>query len=323
MMTGMWLPIVAGLLILAGTMTDGAGRTVRVPEHPKRIVSLAPSVTEILFALGAGDRVVGVTDYCDYPAEARTRTRIGGLINPDLERIVSLHPDLVIASTSGNYRDDTERIERIGTPVYAIDTPTVEAILRSIEQVGTLVDRRERAAALVSELRKRIDAVREAAAGRPRVRALFVIEPQPLIVPGATTFVGEALSLAGADLAGASSSGWSQIDMEQVIDLRPEVIFTTEANRSWSEGLASSREWMLVPAVPAGRVYVVSDAIQHPGPRLIAGMEEVSGILDRLSEKRDLGGGAGPTAVPPPPFPPLAPGAGSPSRCGNCPAGAS
>jgi len=115
------------------------------------------------------------------------------------------------------------------------------------------------------------------------VRALFVIEPQPLIVPGARTFIGEALAMAGADLAGGSSSGWSQIDMEQVIELRPGVILTTEPNRSWSEGLASAREWRRVPAVAQGRVYVVSDSIQHPGPRLVEGIEEVSGILDRMA----------------------------------------
>jgi len=282
-MTGMWPSIVAFLLVLAGPVTDGTGRPVASPDHPRRIVSLAPSVTEILFALGAGDRVVGVTDYCDYPAEAASRTKIGGLINPDLERIVGLRPDLVIASTSGNYRDDTERIERLGLSVYAIDTPDVEAILDAIEAVGALVDARAEAAGLVARLRARIETVRRAAAARPRVRALFVIEPQPLIVPGARTFIGEALAMAGADLAGGSSSGWSQIDMEQVIELRPGVILTTEPNRSWSEGLASAREWRQVPAVTRGRVYVVSDSIQHPGPRLVEGIEEVSGILDRMA----------------------------------------
>jgi iron complex transport system substrate-binding protein len=266
---------------------DGAGRQVRVPARPGRIVSLAPSVTEILFALGAGDRVVGVTDFCSYPAEAATRVRIGGLINPDLERIVSLKPDLAIATTTGNYLADAERIERLGVPVYTISTPTLESVLSTLARVGDLLQAGDEARRLVSHLRDRIERVRGAGAGREPLRTLFVIEPDPLIAPGPGTFIGEALAAAGAILVtGRAGSGWAQFDMEQVLRLEPELLLTPEPNRAWSEGLARAARWQRVPAVPAGHVFVISDAIQHPGPRLVDGIEEVAAIVEKVRTAR-------------------------------------
>lgn len=274
----------------APPVRDGAGRMIPVPARPARLVSLAPSVTEILFSLGAGPRVVGVTDFCSYPPEAAGRTRIGGMINPDLERIVHLRPDLVVATTAGNYPDDVERIERLGIPVYTIATPTLESVMTTLASVGAILGEQERAGRLVADLRSRIERVRTGAAGRPRVPALFVIEPDPLIVPGRATFIGEALAVAGADLVTTGqAASWAQYDMEQVIGMRPEAILTPEANRAWSESLGGREDWLRVPAVAGGRVYVISDSIQRPGPRIVDGIEEVAAILAGSGEKR--GGG--------------------------------
>ncbi|MFQ5700894.1 MAG: ABC transporter substrate-binding protein [Acidobacteriota bacterium] len=261
-------------------VVDGAGRRVIVPRRPARIVSMAPSVTEMLFALGGGDRVVGVTDFCDYPPEATARTHIGGMINPDLERIVSLAPDLVVASTSGNYRDAIEKIEALGIPAYTIDTPSVERILETLGTLGDLLDTSDTAGRLVARLRARLRSVRAAADGTARPRTLFVLESDPLIAAGPGTFLGEALEIAGAELATtASRSRWAQYDLEQVIRMKPEVILTTAANREWSRRILSADRWRGVPAVATGRVFVVSDAIQHPGPRLVDGIEEIARIL--------------------------------------------
>lgn len=268
----------------AATVVDGAGRRVRLPARPVRVVSLAPSVTEILFAVGAGERVVGVTDFCNDPPEARLRPRVGGLIHPDLERIASLHADLAIATTAGNYREDAEAIERLGVPVYTLKSGSLEEILGTILQVGRLVEAESSAERLVSGLRARMARVRSAAEGRPRARVLFVIEPEPLISPGPGTFVGEALRMAGADLvSGGAASGWNQIDFEQVIALDPDLILATQPHAAWAATLAGSARWRLVRAAREGRVRVVSDAIQHPGPRLIDGMEEVAEVLSALA----------------------------------------
>ncbi|HET6372904.1 MAG TPA: cobalamin-binding protein [Candidatus Polarisedimenticolia bacterium] len=288
-------------------LADGTGRMVSVPERPLRIVSLAPSVTEILFAVGAGDRVVGVTDFCDTPPEATSLPRIGGMINPDLERIVGLRPDLVVASTTGNYRDDAERIERLGIPVFSLHTPTISSILSAIEQAGDLAGTRDRAARLVTDLRRRLDRVVAGAAVR-RPRTLFVIEPDPLIVPGRETFLGEALIMAGADLVTADAgSAWAQYDLEKVLALGPEVILTTPANAPWAERLPGLSKWSKLPAVVGGRVFVVSDSIQHPGPALVDGIEEVARILAEVGKtlERNSGGerppkvGAFPSLPPP------------------------
>ncbi|HZI92617.1 MAG TPA: helical backbone metal receptor, partial [Patescibacteria group bacterium] len=259
---------------------DGAGRDVKVPARPARIVSLAPSVTEILFAMGAGERVVGVTDYCDFPPEARSRTRIGGLINPDLEKIVSLKPDLAMATTTGNYLDDAERIERLGIPVYTINTPTVESMLKTLETIGDLVGEPARSRTLSGQLRSRIDQVRVSAGRHVRVRTLFVIEGDPLIAPGRGTFLGEALAIAGADLVTKDApASWGQYDLEQVIRMKPELLLTAEPNRGWALGLTRRPEWLGIPAVAGHHVVVISDSIQHPGPRLVDGIEEVGKIV--------------------------------------------
>ena len=264
-------------------VVDGAGRTVQVPGRPARIVSLAPSVTEILFALGAQDRVVGVTDFCEHPAAAAAKPRIGGLINPDLERILGLKPDLAIASTTGNYLDDTERLTALGVPVYAIETPDIAGILDAFQQVGDLLGEPDRSRTVVAGLRDRIERVRSRASRGRHPVVLFVIEPDPLIAPGRETFIGEALAIAGgvaaSPSAGGSTARWAQYDLEQVIAMRPDVILTTKVHAAWAERLPSIKEWATVPAVANGRIHVVSDAIQNPGPRLIDGIEEVAEIL--------------------------------------------
>jgi len=264
------------------TVVDGAGRTIEVPDRPARIVSLAPSATEMLFALGAGDRVVGVTDFCEHPKEAAKLPRIGGLINPDLERILKLKPDLAVASTSGNYLDDTERLAELGVPVYAIETPDVAGILNAFLGLGDLLGDPERSRAVVQRLRERLEKVRAAASSGPRPVVLFVIEPDPLIAPGRETFIGEALEIAGGSAATTGTAArWAQYDLEQVIAMRPDVILTTPIHAAWAERLPSMGDWRSVPAVAGGRIHVVSDAIQSPGPRLIDGIEEVAKILRR------------------------------------------
>lgn len=268
-MTVMLVPIVAVILMSV----------------PSRIVSLAPSVTEILYALGAGDRIVGATVFCTYPPQARHLPRIGGLINPDLEKIVSLKPDLVIATTAGNYQEDAERIGRLGIPVYTVSTPTLESVLTTLVDVGRVLGSDEQARLLVANLSGRLDRVRRDASLRPTIRTLFVIEADPLIAPGPGTFLGEALFAAGARLVTpAGSPGWAQMDLEQVIAAAPEVILTAEPNRAWAESLASRPEWRKVPAVLTGKIFVISDSIQHPGPRLFDGIEEVAAILNSIVE---------------------------------------
>jgi iron complex transport system substrate-binding protein len=189
------LPAPAGAL----TVTDQTGRRVVLPAPPGRIISLVPSVTEILFSIGAQDRLVGVTDFCDYPAEARRKPRVGGMLAPSLEGMVSLKPDLVVATIAGNRQETFEQLGRLKIPVYVVNPVTVADVLDLIARLGRLADRGDAADRTVTALRERMQAVAARVDGRPRPRVLYVLWPDPLIVPGRASLVSELIALAGGD----------------------------------------------------------------------------------------------------------------------------
>ncbi len=181
------------------TVTDQTGRRIVLPALPARIISLVPSVTEILFSIGAQDRLVGVTDFCDYPAEARRKQRVGGMLAPSLEGMVSLKPDLVVATTAGNRQETFEQLERLKIPVYVVNPVTVADVLDLVTRLGRLADRGDAADRAVAALRERMQAVAARVEGRPRPRVLYVLWPDPLIVPGRASLVSELIALAGGD----------------------------------------------------------------------------------------------------------------------------
>ncbi|HXI02830.1 MAG TPA: helical backbone metal receptor [Candidatus Saccharimonadales bacterium] len=250
-------------------VTDGAGRRVAVPAAPARIVSMAPAVTEMLYALGLGSRVVGVSDFCRIPSGS-----------PAPERIVSLKPDLAIATTSGNYLEDADRITSLGIPVYTVDTPTVDAVISTLEDLGRLLGAPDRATSLAGDLRRRLEAVKARVAGRRRVRVLFVVWGDPLLVPGRGTFINDALALAGADsVSSKATARWAEYGIEQVVAEAPEVILTVPDNAAFARALPSDPRWRSVPAVASGRIHVVGNEIQQPGPGIVDGIEEVAALL--------------------------------------------
>jgi iron complex transport system substrate-binding protein len=176
------------------TLTDQTGREVSLPAPPRRIVSLVPSVTEVLFAIAAQDRLAGVTDFCDYPPEARREPRVGGILAPNLETIITLKPDLVIATTAGNREETFVQLARLRIPVYLVDPTTMGDVLDLISRLGALTEHPVPAARLVAALDTRIRMVvgRVASLGRPRV--LYVLWPEPVIVPGRGALVSELIA---------------------------------------------------------------------------------------------------------------------------------
>lgn len=264
----------------SATHEDGVGRPVRLDGTPRRLLSLAPSITETLVSIGLGERIVGVSDFCRLPEEGPSPARVGGLINPDLERIVSLRPDLVLASTSGNYLEDADRITALGIPVYTCDTPTVDRVIETMETLGRILGAEREAESLTGSMRRRLEAIATRLAGKRRARVLFLVWGDPMLAPGRGAFINDALSLAGADSISAEASArWTEYDLEQVLTGRPEVILTVPDNRPFAESLRSRPEWASVPAVREGRIHVVSDAIQQPGPRIVDGIEEIAVLL--------------------------------------------
>ncbi len=259
---------------------DGLGRSVAVPQAPRRIVSLAPSVTDSLFALGLGDRVVGVSDFCRLPPGKGPIARVGGMLNPSLEAIRALQPDLLVGTTSGNDPALASQSAALGLPLYTLHTPDVERTLSAIESLAEALGEPSRGRALAAGLRQRLEVVRSRVAGRPQPRVLFIVWGQPLVVPGRASFLTDALQHAGGiSVSAAAAAAWPAFDLESAIRTAPDVILSTARNRDIVDRLRSEPAWRGVPAVRHDRMHIVSEAIEQPGPSLVGGIEEVAHIL--------------------------------------------
>jgi len=201
-------------------------------------------------------------------------------MNPDLEKIVSLKPDLVVATTSGNYVEDRDRMERIGIPVYTCDTPSVESILSTISALGSVTGADETAGRVVASLRGRLEAVAKRVAGLARPRVLFVLWGDPLLVPGKGTYMSDALDRAGADSVSKDlTARWAEVDLETVISRHPEILLTVPDNAAFAKEIVSKPGWSEVAAVKSGRIHVLSTDILQPGPKVVDAIEEVAGIV--------------------------------------------
>jgi iron complex transport system substrate-binding protein len=262
---------------------DETGRLVRIPQPVRRIVSLAPSVTETLFALGLGDRVVGDTDFCDYPAEAKQKARIGGPVNPNIEAVAALHPDLVVATREINRPASVHSLEQLGIAVYATDPQTVEQVLASTERLGELLGAGDAGRSVVANLRRRLGKLDQRLAGLPAKNVLMVVWLDPLISVGRNNFLNDALRRAGARSVIDSPQSWPTIDPEQVFRLQPDyLIFSNDNAQQVQRQLTELQErpgWRRLGAVRNRRFIVLSEALSHPSPRLVDGIEQLARAL--------------------------------------------
>src|ERR1700730_9327211 len=208
----------------ARVVTDEAGRRVAVPREVKRIVTLAPNLTETIYALGLEGRLAGDTDYCDTPPAARLKPHVGSLVNPSIEAIVALHPDLVLATTSINRGETVDALGRLGIAVYTSDSRTVREMLDSIALMARLLGAEARGTALVTQLRARLDHLEARLADRPLVHFLVVGGEDPLITVGQNTFIADALRWAGAESVVLSNQNWPRLSFEEVVRLEPDYI---------------------------------------------------------------------------------------------------
>jgi len=271
--------------VLGATVRDMLGREVAVPAAPARIVSLVPSVTEVIFALGGQARLAGVTDFCDYPPAARAVPSVGGMVNPSLETIVALEPDLVVATSEGNREETLQQLRRLGVPVYVVRVQRVTETLDLIRRVGELVDRREAVAPLAAALERRIAAVREAVRPYPTPRVLYVLWPDPLIVPGGQSIITELITLAGGrSITAEHGEAYPRFSLEVAVARAPEVILLADhAGSGSAAGRASPEKWRTltsVPAIKAGRLHSVDPTLLHRyGPRLADGLESLARMI--------------------------------------------
>jgi iron complex transport system substrate-binding protein len=261
-------------------VTDEIGRTIRVPRSIHRIVSLAPNLTETIYALGLQDRLVGDTDYCDFPPEAQQKPKVGGAINPSLETIASLHPDLVLVTKNLNRLETVNALDSLGIPSYATDPHTVKAIIASTERLADLLGAPEAGTALGKEMEHRIAAIKDRVASLPPRRVLFVVWTEPLISIGKDTFIADALQHAGAVSVIDSSQNWPQINLEEVVRLQPEFLVFAESHPEnaahSSDTLADLPGWRILDAVKHRRFAIISDAVNRPAPRIASAIEDLA-----------------------------------------------
>lgn len=275
--------------VSARAYVDDAGRRMYFAKPPTRIVSLAPSITEMLFAIEAGEQLVGVTDFCDYPPEALTKSKVG-YSNPNMESLVALQPDLVVAPNDFLKPDVIVKLEQLKIPVFILDDKNVEGIFAHIQTLGRIVGRSPKADTVAMQLRQQVADIQQRIQGTSPVRMLYVLNSQPLITVGPGSFIDHLIGMAGGiNIAAKSAAPYPRLSLEAVLQEDPEVlVFPVGKAESISETEQQAwRQWSTMTAVKRGRLHQISaDWLNRPGPRIAQGLESLAEILHPDSVKR-------------------------------------
>ena len=277
-LTGM--PFMANLA--PRTFVDDLDRKIYLAKPPTRLVSLAPSITEVLYAIGSSEQIVGVTEYCDYPPEARLKPKVG-YIHPNLESIVALRPDLILAPREFLRAEILGKLEQLKLATFILEAKTIEDVLSHIQTIGRMLGHSASADALVAEMRQRITEIKARTAALPRPRLLYVLNSEPLITVGPDSFIGQLIELAGGtNVAARAKTPYPRLNMEEVLKADPELlIFPVGA----AEGIPDSEQrvwkrWGTLTAVKQGRFHhISSDLLNRPGPRIVQGLETLARII--------------------------------------------
>lgn len=269
--------ISTGICHASRTLKDEAGRSVVVPDHPHRIVCLVPSITDSVFSLGAGEDVIAVSDYVEYPAQARLKQSVGSITDPSLETILSLHPDLVLGTPGINSQSVLDRIQQFKIPVYLVDPHGVAGILRSVQSLGQAINRETTADEVVNRLMQRIDAVRASVKDKPIVNLFMAVSYDPVITIGKGSFITELIALAGArSITDDIGQEWPQIGLEVVIARSPVALLMMRDGHITIGYLKERPGWNVLPAVRSGRVYYVDKRVDFPSPVAIDALEDLA-----------------------------------------------
>ncbi len=267
-------------------VTDDAGRTVTISQTPNRIVSLAPSITEDLYALGLGDKVVGTTTYCNYPPAANNTTKVGGFGTPNMEKIVSLKPDIVF---TGSLNNETviSALDSYGIPTVVIEPKTLAGILDDLSLIGKITDTTGNSSALVANLTQRLTKS-NATSNATQTRVLYLVWYDPITSAGADTFEGDIIARAGGINVAklANVGGYSTISKESIVALNPSVIIANSAmNSTVIEQVKSDPALTTVDAIKNSKVFILnSDVISRPGPRAFDAMDQIIEMINQASQ---------------------------------------
>ena len=259
-------------------ITDQFGNKVTIEKEPKRIVSLAPSHTEILFALGLGEKIAGVTDFCNYPKEALSKEKVGSYQNINLEKIISLEPDLVIQYGQGN-EETNNKMREAKIALVSYEPENVSQIEDTIVDIGKITNTEEKAKEIVSSMEKRKDAVVEKVKNAKKISTFYEIWYDPLMAAGPGSFMDELINLAGGkNIAGDAAEGYPQFDLEQLVERNPDVyLVSKDSKEKTTDSIRKRPGYEDINAVKNDRIYLLDpDIVSRPGPRIIDALELIA-----------------------------------------------
>ena len=270
---------------LPGTFTDDLGREVRIEKAPERIVSHVPGITEILFALGLGEKVVGVSDHCDYPPSAKLKPKVGGFFQPSIEMIVGLDPDLVL--TNGSVEYVMTQLDSLGITYIVLDPKDIDGILKDIELAGEVTGTGKRAREVIEDMQDTILRVSAQVKDAPGVKVFYTFATTDLNNPwtaGPDSFVDSLISIAGGEnIAAKALVPWTQFSIEEVIAADPEVVIVDAGHGSALTPIAELKQhpvWQKITAIKQDRIYPIDgDLVNRSGPRIVQGLEEMAKMI--------------------------------------------
>ena len=264
-------------------LTDETGRKVKIPYPAKRIISLAPSITEILFALGLNEEIAAITNFCDYPEAVLGKPRIGGFVNPDTEKIVSLKPDLIIGIRDGNRMDTVHRLNDFGFPVYLIDPKGFDGVLGTIKNIGDVVGREKESRRLIKELVDKRENMITLTRSLSKPKVFFQVGDVPLITVGKGTLADDLIRLAGGrSISENELVSYPSYGIETILARAPEIIIMTsmESKKDHMNLVKKWQNWKSIPAVKMNAIYVIdSNLVDRPTPRIAEGLEALVRII--------------------------------------------
>jgi iron complex transport system substrate-binding protein len=283
------LPCVAIALLCAATACATTVAVAQTSEAPSSASPVYREIvdetgrTETIYALGLQDKLVGDTDYCDYPPDAQKKPKVGGALNPSLEQIAYLKPDLVVVTRHLNSLDTVHSLDTLGIPSYGTDPKNIDEIVASTKRLGEVLGAPEAGASVADDLRKRLEVLRQKIAALPPKRALFIVWTDPLISVGKDTFIADALKRAGATSIIDSSQDWPQVSLEEVAHLQPDVLVFADSHSEAVprnlDQLATRPGWRIIDAVRNKNYAVISDAVNRPAPRIVSAIEDLAAKL--------------------------------------------
>lgn len=288
---GLWASALLGMALLSVpsaqadiSLRDDTGQKIRLKMPAQRIVSLAPHLTENLFAVGAGDKIVGAVEYSDYPAAAKAIPRVGGYSRLDMERVAALKPDLVIAWETGNQDGQVDKLKALGLTVFVTQTNGLEDIAQQLETLGKLAGTEAAANKAATQFRQRLAGLRKQYSGQSKVRVFYQVWKQPLITVGKKQIISSAINLCGGEnVFGKLEPMAPHVSLEAVLAEKPQAIVASGMGESRPDWVDDWRQWKSLPAVAGDHLYFIPpDLIQRHTPRLLEGTARLCEFLGKV-----------------------------------------